>query len=1266
MQDCIKWTQTVDGTDNVRPQINSIAYSPSGDYLVAACGLQVLVYAASTGALLYSLKGHENTVYCVDFMSDGQRFLSGGADMTVIIWTNKFEGVLKFRHKASIQALVANPTGPKIASISCVDWAVWGPSMGKVVKHRLQSKGLCGAWTADGQTLAIGMIDGTIITIGSDETEKVLIRRKHPIWALGFSSLRENGADVLAVGSWDQCLSFYNLNGTAIGKEHDLEFDPCCISFYENGEYLILSGSDHKVSLYTKDGNNLITLVNADSWVWCARQRPKSNQICCSTSDGTIICLEVTTKPLQSIYLDQFVYREGMTNVVVYQPSLDRRMVIPCNNYVYKLATFRDRLAVQFKDRIVVFELFYDDERSMRYQDIAQIRRNLECKMMCVTGHSIILCKECRITMYDFEGNKRREWVVDSVISFIKVDGSPDHPEALLVGLESGQVMKIFIDNPFPMTLLTLDAPIRHLDLSSSRMKIAVVDANRLLRVFELGNKEALLFSEPNTSTVVWCTENDNMIAYTTGTNTLNIKTDTLPAYQQTVQGFVVSFKANRVYTLHGNNIMAIDVPHANALYRYIEAKDFESAYRIARLGITESDWKMLGLHAMSALKLDIARNAFTHIHDTKFVELLSTLELSRRQQKEIDAKSGKDEVDHKNVLIGDVLAFQGKFQEAARQYVKAGCEDRAIEMFCDLKMWEDARRVCSDDRHLKDLISQQALWAEESKNYTEAAFLYETCGDYAKAIHMLSQAKEFEKLMKICRSLPKSEVALITQCAECFKKNKAISFAIEAYEKVNDNHALIQIYVEMGNWKRAFAVFEKCPQYAREVYVPWANWLAENDKFEEALEAFRAAKWPKETVRMMEVLASNSVTCRKFRDAAFYYVHLANEYGQFEDGEHPSEVQMASLIKQGNECIRRADMYYVYATIYTHMVQPFPYNEIRLYRMSRYLLAMASEGVIPMNIGKAEILCTLARTACRLDMVRTARAVFEKLHSVILAPPILEQVNIETLLARCKRYADRDELLDTCFRCKHVVPQLTDPGDRCPNCYHPFVRSFVNFEVLPLVEFTLSNDLTDDMAENLIRSDLGAGTLNLGGKSARDHQDQWNKATLNGTSDGGPVQTGKEWRDDSGANVINFESENIDYEIDNQLVAMGKAKAAANKGNDPFFTQLQYVMRSNRVKGEYQPFVANASLIKSLKREEIFIVNPRYGVLPVPNRYYRLVELNRGIKLCKGCQHFFLARDYEYQCMKGSGCPLCRYNPAKQIGLSLREVMQEIEDMRL
>ena len=44
---------------------------------------------------LYPL-GHKDTVYCVAYAKDGKRFASGSADKSVIIWTNKLEGILKY------------------------------------------------------------------------------------------------------------------------------------------------------------------------------------------------------------------------------------------------------------------------------------------------------------------------------------------------------------------------------------------------------------------------------------------------------------------------------------------------------------------------------------------------------------------------------------------------------------------------------------------------------------------------------------------------------------------------------------------------------------------------------------------------------------------------------------------------------------------------------------------------------------------------------------------------------------------------------------------------------------------------------------------------------------------------------------------------------------------------------------------------------------------------------------------------------------------
>lgn len=1242
METNVRWEYQSDPDENgTFPPICCVRYSPLGDYVIAACGLRVLVYATASGALLYNLKGHQATVNCVEYSPDGKRFASGGADNTVIVWSNKGEGIVKYQHKQSVQALAYNCVTNVLASISNIDWGLWSLEQPKVSKRQLPSKGLCAQWTSDGQILAIGMINGMVCFFADGLVEKSRFSRSSPIWTIAFSPRRENGMDVLAVGSWDQRLSFYNIYGKPAGKERNLGFDPCSISYFSEGKYMLVSGSDHKVSLHTRDGYRLVPVVTTDDWVWTAQQRPGEMQLTYGTNNGTLSNVDILVSNVNCLYHDQYIYRQNLTDVVVHQLTLDRVMTIPCEDYVKALATYRDRLAVLFQDILIIFELYYDEDRTMRYHDIAQIRKHLDCTLMATARNALLLVKGKRITLYDFHGNKLREWSMDGVVTYISVDGGADEREVVLVGLQSGQCLKLFVDNPFPVLILKANAPILSVKLNCTRTKMAVVDQNNLLTVYNLRNKNAVEFTEPNVNAALFESNNADIIAFTTTTGMLQVKTEQLPPFQQPIRGHLIAMECGQMYTLNGTRIISVDVPHSHSLYRFIAQKDFASALRVACMGATHEDWMMLGLQSMTHLSLDVARKAFTRIHDVRFVELLNALELSHRQ-------SGLEKPSDDGVLLADIMAFQGKYAEASRQYIKCKRTDRAIEMFSDMKMWDEARKVCNNEDHLKSLITQQARWAEDSQNYLEAATLYENCGDFPKAVTMLGKAGDMDRLNKLCRTLPKSENELIAICARQFKENATIPYAIEAYEKIGDNRSLIQVFVDQGDWKRAFSTMEKSPQYAREVYLPWANWLANNDKFEESLQAFRAAKWPKETIRMMEALASNDVICRRFANAAFYFLHLASEYGQFDDDETPTTAIYASRIKMSNDRVRRADIYYAYSIIYTHTTQPFPCNDLTLFRASKYLLAMCSEGTIPMNVGKAEILYTLARSANNLDMVRTARSAYEKLQTVILPLSIMDQVDTETLLARSKEYVDKDELLDKCYRCNQTANQLMHRGDRCSHCYHPFVRSFVNFEVLPLVEFTLANELSDEEAMRIVTTSLGVKKL------TEEEEEDFMKKGMELNITGESTDT---------TNIINFEENNIDFQIDQQLIAMGRSKAAANKGTDPFFSQLQYVTRPGRANGVYQPFVVNADMLRMFHRNEIVISRPPYGSLPVPYRYFRVVDSNVSISICQGCQHFFLSDDYEYETMKGNGCPLCRHKPGAQIGRSLKEEMLFIEN---
>ncbi len=85
-----------------------MTYNTDGTHLIVGAGNQLLVYNAEDGSLLNRLKGHKETILCVTSLLNGG-VASGGADNTVIIWNQKYQGVLKYTHSHAIQFLQQDP-----------------------------------------------------------------------------------------------------------------------------------------------------------------------------------------------------------------------------------------------------------------------------------------------------------------------------------------------------------------------------------------------------------------------------------------------------------------------------------------------------------------------------------------------------------------------------------------------------------------------------------------------------------------------------------------------------------------------------------------------------------------------------------------------------------------------------------------------------------------------------------------------------------------------------------------------------------------------------------------------------------------------------------------------------------------------------------------------------------------------------------------------------------------------------------------------------
>lgn len=76
---------------------------------MVAAGDRIFIYDAKTGEVSDSKRAHKGTVYCLAYSRDGQRWASGSADNSVVVWSSDGVGLLKYSHNSKVQCLAFNP-----------------------------------------------------------------------------------------------------------------------------------------------------------------------------------------------------------------------------------------------------------------------------------------------------------------------------------------------------------------------------------------------------------------------------------------------------------------------------------------------------------------------------------------------------------------------------------------------------------------------------------------------------------------------------------------------------------------------------------------------------------------------------------------------------------------------------------------------------------------------------------------------------------------------------------------------------------------------------------------------------------------------------------------------------------------------------------------------------------------------------------------------------------------------------------------------------
>jgi len=163
-------------------------------------------------------------------------------------------------------------------------------------------------------------------------------------------------------------------------------------------------------------------------------------------------------------------------------------------------------------------------------------------------------------------------------------------------------------------------------------------------------------------------------------------------------------------------------------------------------------------------------------------------------------------------------------------------------------------------------------------------------------------------------------------------------------------------------------------------------------------------------------------------------------------------------LIGRSRSHLHLADLYKAYHLVHNAAHSPFTTTSPQsLFQVCRYLLNEVGSSQPPKGISLLSTIYILAKEAKNLECYKLSQYCYDKLHHLRVPDEWVSLVEVDMMVLYSLPSTDNQIMTPTCFRCSRSTPFLTtnqDKGDVCSSCGHPFIRSFLSFQVLPLVEF--------------------------------------------------------------------------------------------------------------------------------------------------------------------------------------------------------------------
>ena len=237
--------------------------------------------------------------------------------------------------------------------------------------------------------------------------------------------------------------------------------------------------------LYSRDGMRLAEIAKKSSWVWgiaCSQTNSAAanfsadfDRVVLGSDSGGIDAVQLLFESVHSLYRDRYAYRENLTEIIVHNLMSDKKVRIKCKDLIKSISMYKNKLAVQLTDRVCIYESSAEEALDMHFRlrkerisigtpndkNGKEPMKDDKATAMVVTSNNLLFCRDSLLEIYGLDGQRLRVWKLDGDVTYMKVDGGPEGREGIILGLKSGSVVKVFLDNPFPIELYKAVTPIQ-------------------------------------------------------------------------------------------------------------------------------------------------------------------------------------------------------------------------------------------------------------------------------------------------------------------------------------------------------------------------------------------------------------------------------------------------------------------------------------------------------------------------------------------------------------------------------------------------------------------------------------------------------------------------------------------------------------------------------------------------------------------------------------------------------------------------------------